>query len=187
MAKVTAPLFSFTASGKIGDAMVFFGWKGLACVRQFIIPSNPQTALQGDQRIILGGTGRGVGKVDVGSEFHQQLIDLALIPSGQTKQSFLVKYIVDNYLATATAYAAELAAYTGHTAYTSFQASALDLELTAFDLPYATIAPYQRGLGLFELAKTAIALGFTGSPYNQALSTWTTTDVTMLASDMTAF
>lgn len=187
MAKVTAPLFSFTASGKIGDAMVFFGWKGLACVRQFIIPANPQTATQGNQRLILGGTGRGVGKVHPSSEYHQQLIDLALIPSGQTKQSFLVKYIVDNYLATATAYTAELAAYTGHTAYTSFQASALDLGLTAFSLPYDTLGEYQRGLALFELAKTAIALGFTGSPYNEALTTWTTANVTLLASDMTTF
>jgi len=183
MAKVTAPLFSFTASGKIGDAMVFFGWKGLACVRQFIIPSNPQSAGQGFQRLILGGTGRAVGKVDVSSEYHQQLIDLALIPSGQTKQSFLVQYIVNNYLATTTAYAAELAALTGHT---SFQASAVDLELTGFSLPYDTVAAYDKALGLFELAKVGIALDFTGSPYNSALSTWTTTDVTQLASDMTA-
>jgi len=82
MAKLTGPLMSFTASGKLADTIVYFGWKGIACVRQFVIPANPQSAAQGDQRIILGGTGRAVGKVDVGSEFAQQLIDLALVPSG---------------------------------------------------------------------------------------------------------
>jgi len=50
MAKVKAPLFSLAASGSIGDALVYFGWKGLQVVREHVVPANPKTALQTTQR-----------------------------------------------------------------------------------------------------------------------------------------
>ncbi|MBA7575216.1 hypothetical protein ES708_17037 [subsurface metagenome] len=50
MAKVNAPLFSFGASGKLGDALVYFPWKGLDVVRSYVVPSNPRTAGQVTQR-----------------------------------------------------------------------------------------------------------------------------------------
>lgn len=50
MAKALAPLFSFGASGAIGRALVFFDWKGLNCVRQYVIPANPKTTKQTTQR-----------------------------------------------------------------------------------------------------------------------------------------
>lgn len=50
MAKLRAPLFSFGASGQIGDALVYFNWKGLNVVRQKVIPTNPNTSLQQTQR-----------------------------------------------------------------------------------------------------------------------------------------
>ncbi len=186
MAKVTGPLYSISASGKIANSMVFFPWKGLAVVRSWVIPANPQTGTQGNTRIILGGTGRGVGQVDAGMQFAQQLIDLNLIPSGQTKQSFLVKYIIDHDLYDATAYAAALAALTGHAVYTTWGALATTLGIVEFDLPYATIAPYDKALGLYLLAKSAIALGFTGAPYTTALASWTATQITAFGADLTS-
>jgi len=186
MAKVTGPLFSVSASGKIADSMVFFGWKGVNVVRGFVIPSNPQSAGQGDQRIIIGGTGKAVGKIQPESAFHQQLIDLGLIPAGQTKQSFLVKYILTNYLTNATTYAAQLALCTGHTAYTTFGAMADTLTIVEFDLDYATNAPYDKALGLYLIAKAAIALSFTGAPYSVALTSWTATEITLMGADFTA-
>jgi len=50
MAKVNAPLFSFNAAGKLANALVYFGWKGLDCVRSYVIPSNPKTTAQTTQR-----------------------------------------------------------------------------------------------------------------------------------------
>lgn len=50
MAKLTAPLFSFGARGKLADALVFFPWKGVNAVRSYVIPANPQTAAQVTQR-----------------------------------------------------------------------------------------------------------------------------------------
>lgn len=183
MAKVTGPLQSFSASGKLADSIVFGAWKGINYVRQYVIPSNPQSSGQGDQRIIVGGTGRAVGKVSVDSIIDTKLSDLGVIPSGQSKQSYLVKYILDHYLDSVTNYEAQLASLTGHTAYTSFGAGSDDLGITEFDLSYASTAPYDKALGLFLLAKTCIALGFTGEPYTSSLSAWTGADIDLFVAD----
>jgi hypothetical protein len=186
MAKVTGPLYSMSASGKLADAMVYFGWKGINVVRGWVKPANPQSASQGDQRIIIGGTGRAVGEVKSTFAFAQQLIDLNLIPGGQTKQSFLVKYILDHYLMDATAYNAELALLTAHTSYADFQAAADELGIVAFDLDYATVVEYDKALGLYLIAKTAIALAFTGTPYTTNITAWVTADINGMINDFTA-
>lgn len=50
MAKLRGPLFSLGASQQIGKALVFFPWKGLDVVREYVIPSNPKSAAQNTQR-----------------------------------------------------------------------------------------------------------------------------------------
>lgn len=50
MAKLKAPLLSLGASQAIGKALVFFNWKGLDVVREYVVPANPRTALQVTQR-----------------------------------------------------------------------------------------------------------------------------------------
>lgn len=175
-----------SASGKIANALVFFGWKGIAVVREWVKPANPQSASQGDRRIMIGGTGRAVGEIKPTFAFAQQLIDLGLIPGGQTKQSFLVKYILDHYLLDSTTYAAELAALTGHAAYAVWGTSADSLGIVEFDLAYASIVPFNKALGLYLIAKTAIALGFTGIPYTTALASWVTTDIQGMVTDFTS-
>ena len=46
MAKVVGPLMSVDARGKIADAMVFMGWKGIKSVRTWLKPKNPRTSSQ---------------------------------------------------------------------------------------------------------------------------------------------
>ena len=186
MAKVSGPLQSFSASGKLAECIVFFTWKGRNVVRQWLKPANPQSTDQGDRRIIIGGVGRAVGKIVADSDFHDQLITLELIPGGQTKQSYLVKYILDNYLTNATTYVTELAALTGFGIYTTIQSMADDLIITEFDLDYATIAPFDKALGLYLIAKAAIALNFAGSPYSIGITTWTRAQWESFAADFTA-
>lgn len=50
MAKVTAPLFGFGASGQLGKALVFGKWKGLDVARRYVVPANPNSAAQAGQR-----------------------------------------------------------------------------------------------------------------------------------------
>ena len=186
MAKVTGPLMSMSASGKLADAIVFFTWKGRNVVRQYLIPSNPQSTAQGDQRIFMGGTGRAVGKIVVDSTYHDQLIALELIPGGQTKQSWMVKYIVDNYLSNATNYSTQLACVAAHTTSDAIGTVADALNILEFDLSYATVDPYDKRLGVYLLAKSAIAQSFTGSPYTLSLTSWTATGWNALQSDLEA-
>lgn len=177
MAKVTGPLMSMSASGKIADAIVFSVWKGVAYVRQYVIPANPMDPDQGDQRIILGGTGRACGKVGVTSPYNVKLGLKGVIPAGQSKQSYLVQYIINHYLDTITKYTAELAAVTAYSGITSWNKGADNLGVTAFDLDYATVNQYAKAVGLTLLYKTQQALGFTGATYTPTLATMTTTKV----------
>ena len=50
MAKVTGPLFSLTARGKLANSLVYMNWKGIDDVRQYVVPANPKTAGQQQQR-----------------------------------------------------------------------------------------------------------------------------------------
>lgn len=176
---------SISASGKLADSIVFFGWKGLNVVRQWLVPANPQSASQGNYRTMLAGTGKAVGKIETDSEIAAQLISQDLIPAGQTKQSYLVQYILTNYLTNPTTFASQLALATGHTAWTSFQALADDLTIVNFSLAYDTIATYDKGFGLYLIAKAGIALGLTGAPWTTALTSWTISHVYSMGKDMT--
>lgn len=46
MAKTTAPLLSFGASGSLANALVYSKWKGRPYARRHVIPSNPQSTAQ---------------------------------------------------------------------------------------------------------------------------------------------
>lgn len=46
MAKVTAPLLSFGASGTIAKVQTYATWRGIPYARRHVIPANPQTTAQ---------------------------------------------------------------------------------------------------------------------------------------------
>jgi len=50
MAKLKGPAFSLGASGQLAKTLVYFGWKGLNVVREYVIPANPKTDPQTTQR-----------------------------------------------------------------------------------------------------------------------------------------
>lgn len=50
MAKLKAPCLSFGASGKLAGSLVFFPWKGVDAVREYVVPANPRSAQQITQR-----------------------------------------------------------------------------------------------------------------------------------------
>ena len=53
MARITGPLLSLSASGKIADVLVASTWKGIPVMRQYVKPSNPRTTAQVAQRDIM--------------------------------------------------------------------------------------------------------------------------------------
>ncbi len=184
MAKVTGPLMSLSASGQVAGTIVFSRWKGTSYVRELVIPVNPQSADQGDNRMIVGGIGRAAAAVKATSDYEAQMIALNKIPSGQSKQSALVSYIKSHYCTNATAFEAMYTAYNGHTAKTDFDANAADAGLVDFTISYkGTTSSFKAGLMLYLLAKAAIDYGFTGSPYTTALASWTDTEIAAMVAD----
>jgi len=60
VAKLKGPLFSLGASQQLGKTLVYFAWKGLNVVREYVVPANPKTALQQTQRGYLTGAVAGI-------------------------------------------------------------------------------------------------------------------------------
>lgn len=50
MAKLKGPLFSLGATAQLGKALVYFPWKGLNVVREYVIPAYSRTTPQATQR-----------------------------------------------------------------------------------------------------------------------------------------
>ena len=52
-AVVIGPLYSVSASGKVGDSMVYGTWRGINWVRAYAIPANPQSTKQVNVRTAM--------------------------------------------------------------------------------------------------------------------------------------
>lgn len=191
MAKVTIPLLSASASGKIGNAMVHFPWKGISVVRQWVKPTNVKSEGQGDIRLILGGLGRATRTIEDTSLYKDDAIKIA--GPQQTFVSALVKYVIDNWMSTGAEFEAECTAYTSHTAKADFDSEAADLGLVDFDVDYkGTTSTFTAGMMLYELARYGIARinaaenAFNRAPYTTALDSWTATEIGLLVADIKA-
>jgi len=197
MAKVTGPLMSMSASGTLGKALVYFGWKGINVVREWLKPGNPKTADQGDVRIVFGGLGqasRCVGLVDATHTDSPFAADAKLCnPSGQTFVSYLVQYLLKTYMPDATAYEAIYTAFEAHAQKAIFTAQAAILELADFDIDYkGTAHLFSKGMQLYMLAKFGIAMlalkedVFNRAPYLTAIGSWAAGDPVLLKTDLLA-
>lgn len=181
MAKVTGPLFSVSASGAIGKAMVHFPWKGLQCVRQFLIPTNPQTGSQGDARQILGGLGRITHPVIAESDFHDDA--KAVTPTGSTWVAEFARYVRKHWMEDTAAYETIIAEFDAHTNAAMFTQAADDMDVADLAISYAdTTDTFSKGAMLYVLAKYAIAKRVSGgvfdrAPYDTALADWSDTEI----------
>jgi hypothetical protein len=198
MAKVTGPLFSIGASGKIADSMVFFAWKGINVVRQWVKPANPQSDSQGYLRTALKAISKwvtAIGNKSVGnsqdSVVYQALT--ASAPAGLNWnaygiQSFLdllqsggslVASSLDNLIKdyTTTVVSAARAAFAS-------DATALGLEDFAFGYGYTTNIP--AGLQLYFGALACYQNGIVGTaPYTINPISWAASDVNNFKADHT--
>ncbi len=179
MAKVFGPLHSDSASGQHAKASVYASRKGQNVVRRYLIPKNPKTGFQGDQRLILGGTGRAVGAVKLTSPYSDFLLASGLVTGIQTKQSYGVKRIIAEFMPDITSAEAELAELTALTTLASaMAASAGSVGLFDFKLKYQDSSmTYTGALQMYEIAKLGFAIGVTASPFDTPLASWTSTEV----------
>jgi len=182
MAKVVAPLGSFSASGKIGKALVFFSHLGRNVVRGLVTPANPQSETQGDSRLLLGALGRSARAVSNPSDFYTQVT--AVVPAGQTWVSAAITSAINFFGSGATGVAALNAAADGQAA-TNWEAQAAVVGLTDLTISYAATGEttITAGAQLYSLARRAIEIRatnptvFNSAPYTTALASWDSADV----------
>ena len=185
MAKVTGPLFSMSASGTLGKALVFAGWKGVNYVREHVIPLNPQSANQGDVRLILGGLAKACAPIQKDSPFYNRISPL--VPGGQSWISYMIQYM-RNILYFDTNHFEQLVAdVAGHSAFSDWTAAADDAQLHCFDIAYKGAAvTFTKEAQLYAIAELGFSLGFTTSPFATALASWTSTEIDALVTEFIA-
>jgi len=115
MAKVAGPLYSAEARGKIADIMVHFPWKGRACVRQWLKPTNPKSVSQIEVRSHVYFLSKGGmyfanrTSEKKGASVDKDLIK-AVTPSAQIWNAYLMQQCIGdlraNWEAAETAYSA---------------------------------------------------------------------------------
>ena len=106
MAKLKGPLFSLGAAGQLGKALVFFNWKGLNVVREYVIPSNPKTTGQTTQRgylttavaYIHEAQGESTNPTDA-EDIQAYALLASVVQSATTWFNQLVRQIVDQLVA----------------------------------------------------------------------------------------
>lgn len=190
MAKVVAPLGSFSASGKIGKALVFFSHLGRNVVRGLVTPANPMTGTQGDSRLLLGALGRASKAVAYPSDY---LTDVKFVtPAGQTWVSYFIRSIIDFYGGGGTGVAALIAAFEGHTKDAIFTSQAALLGLSDLEVSYAEEAQtIPKGAMLYALAVHAMNIKasnpslFARAPYTTALASWSSANIVSFKDDIT--
>lgn len=157
MAKVSGPLLSLDARGKIGGAMVFSGWKGTQTVRQLVTPANPRSTDQMTTRTKLAVAGKATKVTEYNSSFADWLRSVA--PNGQSWASYLQKEVLgpnfSNFDAAVTAY--NLGGNATEKGY--IDAAAADIGVEAVNLTSIGGTTYSAGQVLCAIYMRAYALG----------------------------
>jgi len=191
MAKVTGPLFSLEARGKIGNAMVHFPWKGRFCVRRWLKPTNPRDV---DQKLIrqkIGAIGKAIGaSTSPGSVLANGaalcVSVKAKTPATQIWNAYLVKKAMDTISADAS-YISEMSAIVSATD-TSDIWSGCATELGLVDLTgagFATTIPAVDQLAMAAWGAYKMDMSDATNIYSTHPCNWITAEVSQFASDFT--
>ena len=192
-AKVDGPLFSLEAKGKIGDAIVYFPWKGRHAVRRWLKPTNPRDADQKIVRQILAGFGKCLAAMETpGTVLPNGSASVvawkAKTPAAQIWNAYFVKKGMED-LGTDANFTALSAALFGTDTIANWRAAAtalgLDTLLSTADAFATDISP-ELQLGIAAYAAYKVELSTATDIYSVAPSFWTTDQINQFATDFTA-
>lgn len=191
MAKVEGPLFSLEARGKLGNALVFFPWKGRNVVRRWLIPTNPRDI---DQKLIrqkLAAVGRCIGKilgvsdaVADGSYAVQQW--KSLTPATQIWNAYITKSALTQ-LASDAKWILFSASIAGADELVTWQSCAADMGMVTLygtEDAFATNVPPEEQLAAVAFA--AVVAGYSDLSINMsvAIEEMGTNDISIFVSNM---
>ena len=167
MAKVTGPLMSLSASGTVGGTITF-DKRGF--VRQRVIPANPQTDLQGNQRQMLLGIQRAL--TNLGAAVIDAVKTVA--PVSYRWNSYLLQQVIGP---DSSEFEASLTAWNalGGTDRLNWNTRAVQLGLIEQNISYASDPAMSPGLALFAVARALFRLGLNtaaGAPSGLNYDAW---------------
>lgn len=193
MAKVDGPLFSLEARGKIGDAVVFFPWKGRHAVRRWLKPTNPRDA---DQKIIrqkMAAFGKCLAAITTPSTALPNgsaavVAWKAVTPAAQIWNAYLAKKGMEDLSNDAT-FTALSAAVFGADEIAVWRANAVALGLETLLSTadgFATDISPELQLAMAAYAAYKVELSTATDIYSSYPSNWTTAQISQFATDFTA-
>jgi len=107
VAKLKAPLLSLGASGALGKTLVYFPWKGIDAVREYVVPANPKTAPQVTQRGYLTAAVAAIHAAQALAVAPLNAVDISAyaklgstFPTPRTWFNTICKEWIDQYVAT---------------------------------------------------------------------------------------
>jgi len=197
MAKTEGPLFSLEARGKIGDAVVYFPWKGRHVVRQWLKPTNPQSTLQGYVRSVLKAVSKWVAKIvsvsnggALDSDLYQAFT--ASADAGLNWNAWICAGLLDAMQSGGTfqtgSFTDLVAEYSslGTDELASFAAEATSIGIVDFAFNYGYTTNIPAGLQLFLGAKACYNKSVVGAaPYDTDPASWATDDIGSFVDGMT--
>jgi len=190
-AKVDGPLFSLEARGKIGDAMVFFPWKGRHAVRRWLKPTNPRDI---DQKLIrqkLAAVGQTIGKI-LGVSTANPNGSLAVVewktltPATQIWNAYIVKSALTQ-LSSDAKWILFSASIAGADEIVTWQSCALDMgmvTLYATADAYATDVPPEEQLAAVAFAAVVAGYSDVSIDCSGLIEDWGTADISLFVSNM---
>jgi hypothetical protein len=184
---------SLEARGKIGDAIVFFPWKGRHAVRRWLKPTNPRDIDQKLVRQKLASFGKCLGAMETpGTTLANGSAAVvawkAVTPAAQIWNAYLVKKGMAD-LANDNTYTTLSAAIAGADMIDTWQgcATALGLEtLLSTEDGFATDISPEMQLAAAAYAAYKVELSTATDIYSSYPSTWTTAQISQFATDFTA-
>ena len=197
MAKVEAPLMSLEARGKIGDAMVFFPWKGRHVVRQWLKPTNPKSDLQGYVRAALKALSKWMATVvctATGGALNSVVYSnmLATAPAGLNWNAYAIQGALQKFQNAGTfdtaAFASCVSDYSALAAsiISTFGVQATSLGLVDFAQEYGYTANIPAGLQLYLGGVACYENGIAGADvFAKDPASYAATDVPLLVAAMT--
>ena len=195
MAKVDGPLFSLEARGKIGNAVVYFPWKGRHVVRQWLKPTQPNSIKQGYVRAAMKAIGKAIKEIlatakgdAVDSALYAYYTNAA--PAGQNWNGHLAKGFCDllqagNVFVTGS-FTDLVDAYSslGTDELASFAAEATALGMVDFAFGYGYTDTIPAGMQLYFAALAAYNQSVHDTaPYDTDPDSWATGDVGLFGDD----
>lgn len=184
MAKTTAPLGSFSASGKVGKAHVHSTHLGRSVVRGLVTPANRKTVTQGAARLMFGGLSAATRRVVVPSIFVSEV--KTILPVGQTWISYFIKTLTSAFGTGSAGYTALKNAWAGHVSSGLFTSYASFYGVTDVTIDYAAVGSqiFTKGMQLYALAYFAVSV-HNANPtvldypaIDKALASWDDDDIT---------